>query len=113
MTRVYKPANIRGRRHHYVRRGVPLYSNHKVIGGLGVSGDSACAVYVIAYRMRRNAGLDGIPAGVGFNKTDNIDYLDTNEAPTGFIASILLSRYRPPFRKHLNCSVSRTLGARV
>ena len=64
--------------------GVPLYSGGKVIGGLGVSGDSACADHVIAYRMRREVGLDAIPAGVGFNGTDNIDYLATGEPPNGF-----------------------------
>jgi len=55
-----------------------------VIGGLGVSGDSACADHVIAYRMRKNAGLDGIPKGVGFNGTDNIDYPAGTQAPSGF-----------------------------
>ncbi|MDB5395005.1 MAG: hypothetical protein JWM91_2511 [Rhodospirillales bacterium] len=64
--------------------GVPLYSGGKVIGGLGVSGDSACADHVIAYRMRRNVKLDGIPAGVGFNATDNIDYAAPNQQPAGF-----------------------------
>jgi hypothetical protein len=64
--------------------GVPLYSAGKVIRGLGVSGDSACADHVIAYRMRRGARLDGIPAGVGFHGTDNIDFLGTNEQPNGF-----------------------------
>ena len=64
--------------------GVPLCSGGKVIGGLGVSGDSACADHVIAYRMRREVGLDAIPAGVGFNGTDNIDYLATGEPPNGF-----------------------------
>jgi uncharacterized protein GlcG (DUF336 family) len=63
--------------------GVPLYSEGKVIGGLGVSGDSACADHVIAYRMRKSAGLDGIPKGVGFNGTDNIDYL-ADQTPSGF-----------------------------
>lgn len=70
--------------------GVPLYQNGQVIGGLGVSGDSACADHVIAYRMRRganngktNLGLDKIPAGVGFKKTDNIDFLGSGPA-TGF-----------------------------
>ena len=43
--------------------GVALYSRGEVIGGLGLSSDSACADHVIAYRMRRNAGLDGIPRG--------------------------------------------------
>jgi uncharacterized protein GlcG (DUF336 family) len=64
--------------------GVPLYSKGKVIGGLGLSGDSACADHTIAYRMRRLAGFDAIPAGVGFQGTDNIDYLATGEAPNGF-----------------------------
>ncbi|MDO9712120.1 GlcG/HbpS family heme-binding protein [Paracraurococcus lichenis] len=64
--------------------GVPLYSGGKVIGGLGVSGDSACADHVIAYRMRRAVGLDAIPAGVGAGGTDNIDYLAAGEAPNGF-----------------------------
>jgi uncharacterized protein GlcG (DUF336 family) len=63
--------------------GVPLYLGGKVIGGLGVSGDSACADHTIAYRMRRMAGLDRIPRGVGPNGTDNIAYA-TSEKPTGF-----------------------------
>jgi uncharacterized protein GlcG (DUF336 family) len=56
--------------------GVALYdSNHNVIGGLGVSGDTACADHAIAYRMRRNAGFDKIPGGVADGgKTDNIIY---------------------------------------
>jgi len=64
--------------------GVALYANGKVIGGLGGSGDSACADHVIAYRMRKNAGLDGIPKGVGFNGTDNIDYPAGTQTPSGF-----------------------------
>lgn len=64
--------------------GVPLYSGGNVIGGLGVSGDSACADHVIAYRMRRSAGLDSIPGGVGFNGTDNILYAASGTTPTGF-----------------------------
>lgn len=64
--------------------GLALYQGGKVIGGLGVSGDSACADHVIAYRMRRLAGLDGIPGGVGFGGKDNIDYAPEGTAPTGF-----------------------------
>jgi uncharacterized protein GlcG (DUF336 family) len=64
--------------------GVPLYQNGQVIGGLGLSGDSACTDHVIAYRMRREAHLDTIPGGVGFNKTDNIDFLGQGEGPAGF-----------------------------
>jgi uncharacterized protein GlcG (DUF336 family) len=54
--------------------GVALYGGGKVIGGLGVSGDTSCADHAIAYRMRHNAGLDGIPGGPGLNGTDNIVY---------------------------------------
>jgi hypothetical protein len=34
--------------------------------------------------MRRAAGLDGIPAGVGFNGTDNILYAPNGTRPTSF-----------------------------
>jgi uncharacterized protein GlcG (DUF336 family) len=65
--------------------GVALYNSvGKIIGGLGVSGDTSCADHVIAYRMRRLSGAAKIPSGVGFNKTDNIDYLAEGEAPNGF-----------------------------
>jgi len=56
--------------------GVALYDGSgAVIGGLGVSGDTACADHAIAYRMRRLAGLDHTP------NSDNIVYLDNNEVP--------------------------------
>ncbi|HZR45293.1 MAG TPA: heme-binding protein [Candidatus Manganitrophaceae bacterium] len=64
--------------------GVALYSNGKVIGGLGLAGDTACADHVMAYRMRRAAGLDRIPGGLGYRGTDNIDYADPDQTPTGF-----------------------------
>lgn len=64
--------------------GVALYSGGKVIGGLGVSGDSSCADHAIAYRMRRAAGLDKIPGGAGSDGTDNIDYAPAKTPPTGF-----------------------------
>jgi len=65
--------------------GVALYVNGKVIGGLGVSGDSSCADHAIAYRMRHLAALDGIPGGVAPGNTDNIIYpTPSTAAPTGF-----------------------------
>jgi uncharacterized protein GlcG (DUF336 family) len=38
--------------------GVPLYRNKTRVGGLGVSGDTACADHEIAKRMRHRGGLD-------------------------------------------------------
>src|SRR5579863_6618274 len=65
--------------------GVALYQSGQVIGGLGVSGDSSCADHAIAYRMRHDAGLDGIPpGGVGPGGTDNILYAPIGTPPTGF-----------------------------
>ena len=66
--------------------GVALYQNGKVIGGLGLSGDSACADHTIAYRMRALSGLTppASVAGVGLNGTDNILYAALNTTPTGF-----------------------------
>lgn len=57
--------------------GVPLYVGGQVIGGLGVSGDTACADHAIAFRMRRLAGLDGTPPP----GSDNIVYLAPGELP--------------------------------
>jgi len=66
--------------------GVALYQNGKVIGGLGLSGDSACADHAIAYRMRGLAGVapPGSVAGEGPGATDNILYAPVNTVPTGF-----------------------------
>jgi uncharacterized protein GlcG (DUF336 family) len=58
--------------------GVALYSGGKVIGGLGVSGDTSCADHAISYRMRHLAGLDGTP------NSDNIVYIPAGAEPSGF-----------------------------
>lgn len=66
--------------------GVALYQGSQVIGGLGVSGDSSCADHAVAYKMRRNAVLNGIPGGVGPGGTDNIIYAPVGQPvdPTTF-----------------------------
>ena len=38
--------------------GVALYKNGKVIGGLGISGDTSCTDHEIAKRTRNNLGLN-------------------------------------------------------
>lgn len=58
--------------------GIALYSGGKVIGGLGVSGDTSCADHAISYRMRQLAGLNGTP------NSDNIVYLAAEEPPNDF-----------------------------
>ncbi len=64
--------------------GVALYLNGKVVGALGVSGDSSCADHAIAFRMRKLAGLDAVVAGQAPDNTDNIIYAATGTAPAGF-----------------------------
>lgn len=50
--------------------GVPIYKNGKIIGGLGVSGDTACTDHEIAKRVRNLAGLN--PPGGAL--VDDISY---------------------------------------
>jgi uncharacterized protein GlcG (DUF336 family) len=58
--------------------GVGLYTGAgKIIGGLGVSGDSSCADHNVAWRVRKALGLDKNgtgPAGVSSAGTDAIIY---------------------------------------
>ena len=50
--------------------GVPIYRNGKIIGGLGISGDTACTDHEIAKRVRNLAGLNP-PGGA---TVDDITY---------------------------------------
>ena len=57
--------------------GVPLYdSSKKLVGALGVSGDTSCADHHIAWRTRNALKLDFVPAGESPEKSqpDNIVY---------------------------------------
>jgi uncharacterized protein GlcG (DUF336 family) len=65
--------------------GVPLYASGKVIGGLGLSGDTACADHAIAFRMRKfaNMGLNHVLGGVAADGSDNIIYA-SGKTVTGF-----------------------------
>ena len=68
--------------------GLALYvkskDGSKVIGAVGVSGDSSCADHNIAWRVRKALYLDNVPGGVGPNGLDGIFYLTADEAPNGF-----------------------------
>jgi len=55
--------------------GLALYNSEgKLVGALGVSGDSSCADHHIAWRTRHNLGLDHVPGGVSGDpaRPDNI-----------------------------------------
>jgi uncharacterized protein GlcG (DUF336 family) len=54
--------------------GLALYDGSGVAGGIGVSGDSACADHNVAWRVRHFLGLDKVPAGVSPNMKDAIIY---------------------------------------
>jgi uncharacterized protein GlcG (DUF336 family) len=56
--------------------GVPLYRSGRIIGGLGVSGDTPCADHEIAKRVRRFAGLEP----KGGSATDDIQFAKTDRA---------------------------------
>jgi len=71
--------------------GLGLYDpQHKIVGGVGVSGDTSCADHMIAWRVRANLGLDHLgvvvagPAQLFANDPthpDNIIYdIGTNNA---------------------------------
>jgi uncharacterized protein GlcG (DUF336 family) len=63
--------------------GLALYAQDgKLLGGLGVSGDSSCADHNIAWRTRDTLDLDTVPAGVSGDpvRKDNIVYDITSQA---------------------------------
>lgn len=74
--------------------GLALYSaSNKVVGGVGVSGDTSCADHMIGWRVRHELGLDNFGATVGgvsavfmidADRPDNIIYDLDDAMPTGF-----------------------------
>lgn len=53
--------------------GLPLYdSKGKIVGGLGVSGDTSCADHIIAWKVRHEVGLDHVPYGIAPGQNDNM-----------------------------------------
>ena len=64
--------------------GLALYdSNGKILGALGVSGDSSCADHNIAWKLRHKLNLDYVPKGVSPTQDDNI----VNDITDGVSAS--------------------------
>lgn len=72
--------------------GVPLYKNGKIVGGLGVSGDTSCADHEIAKRVRNLAGLNP-PAVLGGMLGDDIVY-SPPDPPSVFAHPVCLTTWR-------------------
>ncbi|QPK63879.1 heme-binding protein [Methylomonas sp. LL1] len=65
--------------------GLALYnSEHKLVGAVGVSGDTSCADHNIAWRVRDLLALDNVMAGVA-GVGDNIIFDATSAAPNGIV----------------------------
>ena len=63
--------------------GLALYdSNGKILGAIGVSGDSSCADHNIAWKLRHKLNLDYVPKGVSPAQDDNIVYDITDGVST-------------------------------
>ena len=69
--------------------GVPLYNNGKIIGGLGISGDTSCTDHEIAKRARDAGGLNP-PGG---KLADDIQYTKADKASV-FTHPLCLNTFR-------------------
>jgi uncharacterized protein GlcG (DUF336 family) len=67
--------------------GLALYSpSGKLLGGIGLSGDTACTDHIIAWKLRHRLNLDNVPGGVADNNADDNIIFDEDDPPhlTGF-----------------------------
>ena len=66
--------------------GLPLYTKKgELVGGLGVSGDTACADHVVAWKTRHSLGLDSVPMGVAPGPSDNLIFdIQNGVSSSGF-----------------------------
>jgi len=69
--------------------GVPIYSGGKIVGGLGISGDTSCADHEIAKRVRHLLHMD--PAGGP--TADDIVYAATPATASVFAHPVCLNTY--------------------
>ena len=68
--------------------GLALYDQAgKVIGAIGVSGDTSCTDHIVAWKVRDALALDFVPAGVSPTGDDNIIFDTTVDATTGHTVS--------------------------
>jgi uncharacterized protein GlcG (DUF336 family) len=66
--------------------GLPLYSKKGLlVGALGVSGDTACADHVVAWKTRHALRLDAVPMGVAPGPSDNLIFdIQNGVSQSGF-----------------------------
>ena len=67
--------------------GLALYNSAgKLVGAIGVSGDTSCTDHIIAWKIRHGLNLDNVPAGVSTTGDDNTVH-DIVETPAGHLVS--------------------------
>ncbi len=67
--------------------GLALYTPQgKIVGGLGLSGDTSCADHVMAWKVRHELNLDAVPMGVSAEQNDNMiqDIQADGSSPSGY-----------------------------
>ena len=66
--------------------GLALYDKSgKIVGGLGVSGDTSCADHVVAWKTRHTLGLNAVPMGVAPGPSDNLIFdIQNGVSSSGF-----------------------------
>jgi len=66
--------------------GLALYAaKGQLVGGLGVSGDTACTDHVNAWKLRHELGLDVVPLGVAPGPSDNLIFdINNGVSQSGF-----------------------------
>lgn len=78
--------------------GLALYNSAgKLVGGIGVSGDTSCEDHMVAWRARHDLKLDYVPAGVSADaaRPDNIVY-DIKPASTNTVIGKSVSGWGHP-----------------
>jgi uncharacterized protein GlcG (DUF336 family) len=61
--------------------GLALYTSEgKLVGAIGVSGDTSCTDHIIAWKVRHALNLDNVPAGVSPTQDDNVIHDITEDA---------------------------------
>jgi uncharacterized protein GlcG (DUF336 family) len=66
--------------------GLALYDKRgKIVGGLGISGDTSCADHVVAWKTRQTLGLNAVPMGVAPGPSDNLIFdIQNGVSSSGF-----------------------------